>query len=219
MFVEMITSGSLQGKVDAVMTLYNLSLCPDNLQQILAAGAVGPILALLKGCKKSSKVAERTTALLESLVAFDEGKIDLGKEKGGILALVEVLEDGSLRSREHAVGILLCLCQSNRCRYKPAILQEGAIPGLLELTVQGTPTAQERAHSLLQLLRDSSPQSSKRGSPSHMLESIVYNIASHVDAAEHGMETARKVLTEMVQLSMEQNMRHLHQRAGLVHSN
>ncbi|KAJ7531372.1 hypothetical protein O6H91_14G041700 [Diphasiastrum complanatum] len=215
LLVDMVKSGSLQGKVDAVMALYNLSTYPDNLTPILAAGAVGPLLALLKGCKKSSKVAEKTTSLLKSLVAFEEGKSALGKEEGGILALVEVLEDGSLRSRENAVGTLLLLCESNRCRYRQAILQEGAIPGLLELTVQGSPRAQQEAHSLLRLLRDSSPRSSRGTSPSAMLESIVYDIASHMDGEEQGTETARKILTEMVQLSMEQNMRNLQKRAIL----
>eukprot|EP01018_Ginkgo_biloba_P028165 Gb_35631 [translate_table: standard] len=212
LLVEMLTSGSLQGKVDALMALYNLSMYPDNLLIILAAEAAPPLIALLKECKKSSKVAEKATALLESLSAFEEGRTTIAKEEGGILTLVEVIEDGSLKSREHAVGALLTMCQSSRCKYREAILQEGVIPGLLELTIQGTPKAQQKAHTLLQFLRDSHPLA-QTTSASNVLESIVYDIAAHVDGVEKGTETSKKILTEMVQVSMEQSMRHLQQRA------
>lgn len=215
LLVEMLSSGSLQGKVDAVMALYNLSTPPENLVPILAAGACAPLLLLLKDCKKSSKVAEKITALLEVLMGFEEGRSSIIREEGGLLAVVEVLEEGSIQGREHAVGALLTMCQSNRCKYRDCILQEGVIPGLLELTVQGTSLAQEKARKLLELLRDSPPRQ-RAGSPasaSAMLQSIAYDIATHVDNAEEGTGSAKKMLTEMVQLSMEQSMRHLQQRA------
>lgn len=218
LLVEMLTSGSLQGKVDAVMALYNLSTYPDNLRPILTAGAVAPLIFLLKDCKKSSKVAEKITSLLQLLMNFEEGRSTVVKEEGGLLALVEVLEEGSLPSREHAVAALLTMCQSSRRKYRDAILQEGVIPGLLELTVQGTLQAQQKARNLLDLLRDS-PSSQRSAtvsaSASAMLESLVYDIATHVDGGEPGTETAKKMLTEMVQLSMVQSMQHLQQK-GLV---
>eukprot|EP00249_Psilotum_nudum_P012705 c23933_g2_i1 orf=909-2075(+) len=210
LLVEMLMSGSIQGRVDAVMALYNISTFPDNLEQILNAEAVPPLLLLLQDCKKYSRVAEKTTALLESLSTFEEGRSSILKEEGGILALVEVLEEGSLQGREHAVRTLFTMCKSSRCKYRQAILQEGVIPGLLELTVQGTPRAQQDAHNLLQLLRDS-PVSTRSTLVSASLESIVYDIASHVDCGKPGSEAA-KMLTEMAQLGMEQSMRHLQDR-------
>lgn len=212
LLVEMLTSGSHQGKVDAVMALYNLSTYSDNLTTILAVGPVPPLIALLKECKKCSKVAEKISALLESLSAFEEARTGIAKEEGGILALVEVIEDGSLQSREHAVGALLTMCQSSRCKYREAILKEGVIPGLLELTIYGTPKAQERARTLLPFLRES-PSWTQNGSASVVLENIVYDIAIHVDGVEKGTETAKKMLADMVQVSVEQSMRHLPQTA------
>ncbi|KAE8690143.1 hyphally regulated cell wall protein 3-like isoform X1 [Hibiscus syriacus] len=79
---------------------------------------------------------------------------------GLILTLVETVEDGSLLSTQHAVGALLSLCESCREKYREHILKEGAIPGLLRLTVEGTNIAQERARTLLDLLRDT-PQEKK----------------------------------------------------------
>ncbi|KAJ8544837.1 hypothetical protein K7X08_017420 [Anisodus acutangulus] len=119
------------------MALYNLSTYQDNLNLILQTEPIHFIISLLKSCKKSSKTAEKCTALIESSVCYEEGRTALTSE-GGILAVVEVLESGSLQSREHAVGALLTMCQSDRCKYREPILKEGIIPGLLELTVQGT---------------------------------------------------------------------------------
>ncbi|KAH7315740.1 hypothetical protein KP509_21G063200 [Ceratopteris richardii] len=215
LLVQMLTSGSLQGKVDALMALYNIATVHENRIPVLAAGACTPLIRLLKDCKKSSKVAEKVIALLEFLMGFEEGRCSVTKEDGGLLAIVEVLEEGSFQGREHAVGALLTMCQSDRGKYRNFILEEGVIPGLLELTVQGSIRAQENARKLLDLLRDSPPQhrSGPPAAASNMLRSIAYDIAAHVDSAESGTVNARKMLTEMVQLSMEQSMRHLQQRA------
>uniref|UniRef100_A0A0D6QSP8 U-box domain-containing protein n=1 Tax=Araucaria cunninghamii TaxID=56994 RepID=A0A0D6QSP8_ARACU len=211
LLVELLTIGSYQGKVDAVMALYNLSTYPDNLTAILDAGPVPALIALLKEGRKSSKVAEKISSLLESLSAYEEGRTSVLKEEGGILALVEVIEDGSLQSREHAVGALLTMCQSNKYNYREAILKEGVIPGLLELTIQGTPKAQEKARNLLQSLREFSSLK-RNGSKPISLESIVYNF----DGGEKGNEVAKKLFKEMVQASMEQSMSHHLQQTALV---
>ncbi|KAK9091822.1 hypothetical protein Syun_026733 [Stephania yunnanensis] len=211
LLVQILSSGTVQGKVDAVTALYNLSTCTGNLTPIVAAGAVPPLLSLLKECKKYSKFAEKTTALLEILSNFVEGQVAISDSEGGILTIVETVEDGSLVSTEHAVGILLSLCQSCRSKYRELILKEGAIPGLLRLTAEGTPTAQERARTLLDLLRDSP---SEKKLPSAVLESIVYDIATRVDGADKAAETAKRLLRDMVHRSMELSMSRIQVRAA-----
>lgn len=210
LLVEILRNGITQAKVDAVMALSNLSTHSDNLDIILKTNPIPSIVSLLKTCKKSSKTAEKCCALIESLVGFDEGRIALTSEEGGILAVIEVLENGSLQSREHAVGALLTLCQSDRCKYREPILREGVIPGLLELTVQGTPKSQSKAQTLLRLLRDT-PYPRSELQPD-TLENIVCNIISQIDGDEQSGK-AKKMLAEMVQVSMEQSLRHLQQRA------
>ncbi|KAJ4982401.1 hypothetical protein NE237_033238 [Protea cynaroides] len=210
LLVQILSSGSLQGKVDAVTALYNLSSGTTKLNPILATGAVPPLLALLKECKKYSKFAEKTTALLEILSSYEEGRTEISNYEGGILTLVETIEDGSLISMEHAVGALLYLCQSCRSKYRELILKEGAIPGLLRLTAEGTEKAQERARTLLDLLRDS-PQ---KRLASAVLESIAYDIAARVDGADKAAETAKRLLRDMVHRSMEQSMSQLQLRAA-----
>lgn len=210
LLVEILRYGSSQAKVDALKALSNLSTYPDNLSIILATKPIPPIVDLLKTCKKSSKTAEKCCALIDSLMGFDEGRTALTSEEGGVLAVVEVLENGSLQSREYAVGALLTMCESDRCKYREPILKEGVIPGLLELTVQGTPKSQPKAQTLLRLLRDS-PYPRSELEPD-TVENIVCNIISQIDGDDQSGK-AKKMLAEMVQVSMEQSLRHLQQRA------
>ncbi|KAJ0867381.1 hypothetical protein HanRHA438_Chr12g0562491 [Helianthus annuus] len=84
------------------------------------------------------------------------------------------------------------------------------IPGLLELTVQGTLKSRTKAHTLLRLLRESPYR--RPEFESETLETILSNIVSQIDGEEQ-CGNAKKMLAEMVQVSMEQSLRHLQQRA------
>ncbi|GJT18171.1 U-box domain-containing protein 4-like protein [Tanacetum coccineum] len=208
--VEVLDQGTPQAKVDAVMALSNLSSVKDNLTLVLKSQPIPYLVNILNSSKKSSKISERCSALIESLVSFEEGRVSLTSEDGGVLAVVEVLERGSPQNREHAVGTLLTMCQSDRCRYREPILKEGVIPGLLELTVQGTPNSQTKAHTLLRLLRES-PYPRSELEPD-TLENIVCDIISQIESEEQS-GNAKQMLADMVQVSMEQSLRHLQQRA------
>ncbi|KAK9742546.1 hypothetical protein RND81_03G180700 [Saponaria officinalis] len=212
LLVDVLETGTPQAKVDALFALYNLSTHSNNLDIILDSHPIPPMIDLLKTCNKSSKTAEKCTALLESLVKFEQGRNCFVSEEGGILAVVEVLESESIQSREHAVGALLTLCEIDRCKYRDLILREGVIPGLLELTVDGSPKSQKKAHQLLSLLRDS-PYPRTELKPD-TLENIVCNIISEIEGEDQSGK-AKKMLAEMVQVSMEQSLRHLQQRALL----
>ncbi|XP_065875433.1 U-box domain-containing protein 11 [Euphorbia lathyris] len=203
LLVQILHSGSVQGKVDAVTALHNLSTCTKNPHPIVDAKAVSPLIKLLKECKKYSKFSEKATCLLEIISNSEEGRIAITDSDGGILTLVETVEDGSRVSTEHAVGVLLSLCKSSRDKYRELILKEGAIPGLLQLTVEGTSVAQERARTLLDLLRDTPKEKKLTCS---VLERIVYDIATRVDGSDKAAETAKKLLQDMVQRSMELSM-------------
>lgn len=208
--VSVLDQGTPQAKMDAVMALTNLSSEKHNLAIILQSQPVAYLVNILKTSKKTSKISERCSAVLESLVGFEEGRVSLTSVEGGVLAVVEVLERGSPQNREHAVGTLLAMCQSDRCRYRGPILKEGVIPGLLELTVQGTPNAQTKAHTLLRLLRES-PYPRSELEPD-TLENIVCDIISQIEGEEKP-GNAKQMLADMVQVSMEQSLRHLQQRA------
>ncbi|PPS17923.1 hypothetical protein GOBAR_AA02656 [Gossypium barbadense] len=210
LLVNILKHGTTQAKVDAVMALSNLSTYTDNLTVIIETDPVPSVVTLLKSSKRSSKTAEKCCSVIESMVGFDEGRTALAAEDGGILAVVEVLENGTRQAREHAVGALLTICEGDRCKYRELILKEGVIPGLLELTVQGTPKSQTKAQTLLRLLRET-PYPRSEFQPD-TLENIVCNIISQIDGDEQSSK-AKKMLAEMVQVSMEQSLRHLQKRA------
>ncbi|XP_072969210.1 U-box domain-containing protein 17-like [Typha angustifolia] len=207
--VKILISGSIQGKVDAVTTLYNLSTCRDSSSLTLPVDAAEPLLTLLKDCKKYSKFAEKATSLLEILSKTEEGRNSISDLDGGILTLVETVEDGSLLSTECAVGVLLSLCCSSPQKYKELILKEGAIPGLLLLTVEGTEEAQKRARKLLDLLRD---QPSRRASED--LRIAAYDIAARVDGPRKAASTAKRLLHDMIKRNMELTMARMEHRAA-----
>ncbi|CAF2086831.1 BnaA01g34380D [Brassica napus] len=212
LLVKVIKHGSPQAKADAVMALSNLSTLSTNLTTIIATKPLSPILNLLKSSKKSSKTSEKCCSLIESLMVSNEkARTGLVSDEGGVLAVVEVLENGSLQAKEHAVGVLLTLCQSDRSKYREPILKEGVIPGLLELTVQGTSKSRTKAQRLLCLLRDSdSPRSEVQPDT---IENIVSSLISHIDGDDQSGK-AKKMLAEMVQVSMEKSLRHLQERAS-----
>ncbi|WOL12499.1 U-box domain-containing protein 4-like [Canna indica] len=211
LLVKMLRNGSQQATVDAVMALYNLSTIPNNLDIIISLQPIPALINLLKSCKKYSKTVEKCCALLDLLMVFEEGRIALTLEEGGVLTVIEVLEEGSPRSREHAVGILLTMCESDCCRYREVILKEGVIPGLLELTIQGTAKSQAKAQLLLELLRSPSHRSDVQADA---LQNIVGNFVSEIDDDDRAVK-AKQMLAEMVQISMEQSLRHLQRRAVL----
>ncbi|KAM0070956.1 putative armadillo-like helical protein [Helianthus debilis subsp. tardiflorus] len=199
LLIQILSCGSVQGRVDAVTALHNLTTSQEEPIIALDATAALPLINLLKECKKYSKFAEKTTSLLEIISKSPQGMLAITKAQDGILTLVETIEDGSLVSTNHAVSVLLALCMSSRNKYRELILNEGAIPGLLRLTVDGTHEAQNKARLLLDLLRDTTPE--KRLSSS-VLEKMVHEIAARVDGSEKPAETAKILLQDMVQRSM-----------------
>ncbi|PKA58667.1 U-box domain-containing protein 3 [Apostasia shenzhenica] len=207
LLVKILVSGSMQGRVDAVTALYNLSNCKEISEDIhLSIEAVRPLLTLLRDSKKYSKFADKAAGLLGILSKSEEGRCAISEVRGGILTLVETVEEGSLLSTEHAVSILLSLCRSNREKYRKLILNEGPIPGLLILTVEGTKKANDLARDLLELLRDDSRH---KKVASEDLETIVYSIATRVDGPDKAEETAKKLLQDMLRRNMEADINRL----------
>ncbi|CAA0809006.1 ARM repeat superfamily protein [Striga hermonthica] len=164
---------------------------------------VPPLINLLKKYKKDSKFTEKARFLLEIFSDSEEGRNTITESEGGILTLVETVEDGSSFSMLYTVGALLSLCRSSRDKYRKLILNKGVIPGLLRMTAEGTPTAQDRARTVLDLLRDSPPE--KRLTMLE-LERIVYDFAAHIDGKGKAMETAKRLLHDMAQKNAEADL-------------
>ncbi|KAJ4827569.1 hypothetical protein Tsubulata_004790 [Turnera subulata] len=193
---------SLQGKLDAIATLHNLSTCHQIIPPIVSAGTVFPLLQLIHCYEKSSELVQKATVLLEHLVcASEDALLQTVSTGGAIRALVETIEEGSVQCKEHAVGILLLVCQSCREKYRGLILREGVMPGLLQLSVDGTWRAKGMAQQLLLLLRENSSYGSTDKQSKH---EVLAQIMQEIDAAEEivrGASTLRLVEEMIAKLS------------------
>ncbi|XP_024029547.1 U-box domain-containing protein 6 [Morus notabilis] len=168
----------MQTKLDAIATLHNLSTSREIVPLLVSSGLVFSLLQLIHCSEKSSEYVGKAIALLEDIVSLSKDALqETAGAPGAIQALVESVEDGSLQCREHAVRILLFICKSCREKYRGLILREGVMPGLLQLSVDGTWKAKSMAGELLLLLRECSSYGSKNKQSKHkMIEQIMQEI-------------------------------------------
>ncbi|GFY87230.1 hypothetical protein Acr_05g0008690 [Actinidia rufa] len=167
LLVETLNTNSnsitIQTKLDIISTLHNLSTSHQIIPSIVLSGVVVSLFKLIYVYEKSSELVEKAVTLLERIVSSSEIALkETASTEGVIRALVEALEEGSPMCKEHAVGILFLICQSCRERNRGLILREGVMPGLLQLSVDGTWRGKETSRDLLLLLRDCSGGGSRR---------------------------------------------------------
>lgn len=188
---------SIQAKIDAIATLHNLSTCPHLIPSVASSGVIYPLLQIIQASEKSSEFTEKAIALLENIVSLSENALqEIAATGCAIRAFVEVIEEGSMQCKEHAVSILLMICQSCRDQYRGSILREGVMPGLLQLNVDGTWRAKNMARELLLLLRDCSDYESRGEQSKHeLMEQIMQEIDTE---GERVGETTLRLVEEMI---------------------
>ncbi|KAK6928388.1 Armadillo [Dillenia turbinata] len=185
---------AMQAKLDSIATLHNLSICEQIIPLLVSSGIILSLLQVAYDFNKSSKLVEKALGLLENIASSsDLGLQEISETGGAIRTLVEALEEGSLQCREYAVAILFLVCQSCREKYKGLILREGVMPGLLQVSIDGTWRAKEMARGLLQLLRDFSDCGSRR---KQLKNVILEEIMKEIDAKEKSTEVEALRLVE-----------------------
>ncbi|KAI8542078.1 hypothetical protein RHMOL_Rhmol08G0111000 [Rhododendron molle] len=147
--VELLGHGTPRGKKYAATALFSSSIFHENKGRIVQRGAVKYLVELMD---PAAGMVDKAVAVLANLATIPEGRTAIGQE-GGIPVLVEVIELGCARGKEHAAATLLQLC-INRRRFCSLVLHEGAVPPLVALSQTGTPRAKEKALALLGLLRN-----------------------------------------------------------------
>lgn len=197
--VEFINSSNThtQSQLDAIATLHNLTTCQEIIPLIESSGVILSLLELIHGSVKSSSSVEKAIGLLEKIVSSSESALcETASTGGAIRILVETIEDGSSLGKEHAVGILLLICQSSREKYRVLILTDGVMPGLLQLSAAGTCRAKSMARELLLLLRDCSSCSSRHRQINHeLIEQIMDEIDAEGEKLGH---TTLRLVEEMI---------------------
>ncbi|KDP46412.1 hypothetical protein JCGZ_10252 [Jatropha curcas] len=194
---------SIQTKLDAISTLHNLSTCHQTIPSIISSGVVFALLQMIHEHEKSSLLVEKSMALLENIVALSEnGLLQTASTGGAVRALVEAIEEGSMQCKEHAAVILLLICQSCRDKYRGLILMEGVMPGLLQLSVDGTRRGKNTAQELLLLLRNCEEYGSRGKQSEHKpIEQIMQEIDAEGERSVMGTATLRLVEEMIAKLS------------------
>lgn len=135
---------SLQEK--ALNILLDLSLDDDIKVGLVAEGAIGRIIGLLKRGGSPPGCQAVGATILTSLAVLQVNKATIGAYPGAIKALVSLIRDGKGRERKEAVTALYAVCSflENRRR----AVSCGAVPILIRMAKLGL----ERAVEVLGLL-------------------------------------------------------------------
>lgn len=149
--IELLDSDSYQCRQDALNTLYNLSTYIGNKSRMVRAGAVWKIVYLLDVGEVDC--TEICICILYNLVTVEEGREAIAETDGCIVAIAELLETGTPKQQEQAAATLLLLC-TNSTHHCQLVLQEGVIPSLVTLSVNGSSWGRDKAQKLLQHFRE-----------------------------------------------------------------
>uniref|UniRef100_A0A7N0UWP8 RING-type E3 ubiquitin transferase n=1 Tax=Kalanchoe fedtschenkoi TaxID=63787 RepID=A0A7N0UWP8_KALFE len=141
-----------QCKLDALHTLFNLSTNPSCIHRLLSSGIVNGLCSLL-GDDGENSWTEKIIAVLINLAVNRSGRDEMTSNLNLIGALSGVLDTGEAVEQEQAAACLLILCNSNS-KCIQMVLQEGVIPSLVSISVNGTNRGREKAKKLLMLFRE-----------------------------------------------------------------
>ncbi|TKY47753.1 U-box domain-containing protein 6 [Spatholobus suberectus] len=141
----------VQCKLDSLHALYNLSTVPSNIPNLLSSGIINGLQSLLVG-QGDCMWTEKCIAVLINLAVSQAGREEIMLAPGLISTLASTLDTGELIEQEQAASCLLILCnRSETCC--EMVLQEGVIPALVSISVNGTSRGREKAQKLLMLFR------------------------------------------------------------------
>lgn len=128
----------------ALSLVLNLSLDDDSKVGLVAEGAIGKIVAALRGNFASCRALAAT--IITSLAVVEVNKATIGEYPFAIESLVSLLRDGNDRERKEAATALFAICSFSDNRKRAVIC--GAVPILLRIAGLGL----ERAVEVLGLL-------------------------------------------------------------------
>uniref|UniRef100_A0A453C9X1 RING-type E3 ubiquitin transferase n=4 Tax=Aegilops tauschii TaxID=37682 RepID=A0A453C9X1_AEGTS len=116
-------------RLDALLTLYNLSLHAPNIPALLSSGVVHSIHTVLA---PSSPWTDQALTLLINLALSWPGKKEIAANQAIVGDIVFILDNGEAAEQEKAVSCLWMICNGDEgC--SQTVLQEGVIPALVSL--------------------------------------------------------------------------------------
>ncbi|KAK8602606.1 hypothetical protein V6N13_057763 [Hibiscus sabdariffa] len=215
-------SGS-QARHDALRALYNLSISPSNISFILEADLIPFLLNTLE----DMEVSERILAILSNVVSAPEGRKGISVAPEAFPILVDVLNWTDAPGCQEKASYILMVMAHKAYGDRQAMIEAGIVSSLLELTLLGSMLAQKRASRILEVLRvDKGKQVSESfgGNSSAAVSAPIYGSSSSSTnqygkeflVVEEGMMSEeKKAVKQLVQQSLQNNMKRIVNRANL----
>ncbi|KAL5558215.1 hypothetical protein UlMin_034426 [Ulmus minor] len=216
---------SSQAKLDALRALYNLSIFPLNISFIMETDLIPFLLSSLG----DMEVSERILSILGNVVSTPEGRKAISGVPEAFPIFVDVLSWNDSPGCQEKASYILMVMAHKAYGDRQAMIEAGIVSALLELTLLGSTLAQKRASRILECLRvDKGKQVSESfggnfgsnvsapicGSSS---SSMNPNMSSKecLEEEEDMMSEEKKAVKQLVQQSLQNNMRKIVKRANL----
>lgn len=101
---------------------------------------------------EDTSLARNCVIVLQNLCTKEDARTAIAETDGCIASVVKLLERDSRKDQELAVDFLLSLC-SQRVQYCQLVMDEGVIPELVSVSINGNNKAKAMALELLRLLK------------------------------------------------------------------
>ncbi|EOY29360.1 hypothetical protein QUC31_020832 [Theobroma cacao] len=221
--LKILDKSSSQPRQDALRALYNLSISPSNIPFILEADLI-PFL--LNGLG-DMEVSERILSILSNLVSTPEGRKGISIAAEAFPILVDVLNWTDSPGCQEKASYILMVMAHKSYGDRQAMIEAGIVSSLLELTLLGSTLSQKRASRILEVLRvDKGKQVSENfgGNMSAAVSAPICGSSSSSTnpngkeclVEEEGMMSEeKKAVKQLVQQSLQNNMRRIVNRANL----
>ncbi|KAL8137420.1 hypothetical protein V2J09_003421 [Rumex salicifolius] len=212
-----------QAMQDSLRALYNLSILPSNIPLILETELVRFLLNSLG----DMEVSERTLSILNNIVAIPEGRKALASIPDVFPTLIDVLSWMDSPGCQEKASYILMVMAHKAYNDRRTMVEAGIVSALLELTLIGSTLAQKRASRILECLRVgkgkrlpeggnstgavSAPQ---YGGPSSSSYAFNKGLKDGFESEEM-MSEEKKAVKQLVQQSLQNNMRKIVRRANL----
>ncbi|OAY53612.1 U-box domain-containing protein 15 [Manihot esculenta] len=216
---------SLQSKQDALRALYNLSIFSSNVSFMLETNLI-PFLMNMLG---DMEISERILSILSNVASTPEGRKAISSMPDAFSILIDVLNWNDSPGCQEKASYILMVMAHKAYGDRQAMIEAGIVSSLLELTLLGSTLAQKRASRILEFLRvDKGKQVSENygGNLCAAVSAPIYGSSSSstnpngvsresLEEAEGMMSEEKKAVKQLVQQSLQHNMRKIVKRANL----
>ncbi|KAA8525617.1 hypothetical protein F0562_007501 [Nyssa sinensis] len=222
---DLDNQSSPQAKQDSLRALYNLSISPLNISPILETNLI-PFLLTTLG---DMEVSERVLSILSNVVSMPEGRKAVSILPDAFPILIDALNWTDSPGCQEKASYILMVMAHKSFRDRQAMIEAGIVSSLLELTLLGSTLAQKRASRILECLRiDKGKRVSESfgGSVSGAVSAPICGSSSSTADPNHQlkeclededdmMSEEKKAVKQLVQQSLQNNMRRIVKRANL----